>query len=144
MKTLIQKDMAENNYTTEKYPLTDLTGKIIKCAHNVHKQIGNGFHEIIYKRPLAVEFFFQDVPFEKEFEILHNKEGQVGKRQVDFFVDGIVMVELKSTIQLEDEHVNQTTNYLEANNLEVGLLINFGNKSLDFKQIINKKYQSPS
>jgi len=137
--------MTENNYTKEQYPLSDLTGKIIKCAIEVHKYLGNGFQEVIYQRALAIEFALQDVPFEREFEMpLFYKGEQIGTRRVDFFVDGKVMVEIKALIQLEDVHLAQAINYLEAYQMEVGLLINFGSKSLDFKRVMNKKHQSQS
>ena len=132
--------MTENNYTNEKYPLSDLTGKIIKCAIEVHKQLGNGFQEvIIYQRALAIEFGLQNIPFEREFEMpLFYKGEQIGTRRVDFFVGGNVMVEIKAVIQLEDVHLAQAINYLEAYKMEVGLLVNFGSKSLEFKRVIKK------
>jgi GxxExxY protein len=137
--------MTENNYTNEKYPLSDLTGKIIKCAIEVHNHLGNGFQEVIYQRALAIEFDLQNIPFEREFEMpLYYKGNQIGTRRVDFFVEGKVMVEIKAIIQLEDVHLSQAINYLEAYNKEVGLLINFGSKSLDFKRVMNKKNQSQS
>lgn len=60
----------------------------------------------------------------------------VGKRRVDFFVEGKIMVELKAVIQLEDVHLAQAINYLEAYKMEIGLLINFGSKSLQFKRVM--------
>lgn len=132
--------MTENNYTNEKYPLSDLTGKIIKCAIEVHNQLGNGFQEVIYQRALAIEFGLQNIPFDREFEMpLYYKEEHIGTRRVDFFVDNKVMVEIKAVIQLEDVHLAQAINYLEAYQMEVGLLINFGSRSLDFKRVMNKK-----
>lgn len=132
--------MKESNYTNEKYPLSDLTGKIIKCAIEVHNHLGNGFQEVIYQRALAIEFVIQNVPFEREFEMpLFYKGEQIGTRRVDFFVDEKVMVEIKAVIQLEDVHLAQAINYLEAYQMEVGLLINFGSRSLDFKRVMNKK-----
>lgn len=132
--------MKESNYTNEKYPLSDLTGKIIKCAIEVHNHLGNGFQEVIYQRALAIEFAIQNVPFEREFEMpLFYKGEQIGTRRVDFFVDEKVMVEIKAVIQLEDVHLAQAINYLEAYQMEVGLLINFGSRSLDFKRVMNKK-----
>lgn len=132
--------MAENNYTNENYPLSDLTGKIIKCAIEVHNHLGNGFQEVIYQLALAIEFAIQNISFEREFEMpLFYKGEQIGTRRVDFFVDGKVMVEIKAVIQLEDVHLAQAINYLEAYKMEVGLLINFGSRSLDFKRVMNKK-----
>lgn len=131
--------MTANNYTNEKYPLSDLTGKIIKCAIEVHNQLGNGFQEVIYQRALAIELALQNVPFEREFEMpLFYKGDQIGTRRVDFFVEGKVMVEIKAVIQLEDVHLAQAINYLEAYRMEVGLLINFGSRSLEFKRVVKK------
>lgn len=135
--------MSENNYTNEKYPHSDLTGKIIKCAIEVHKYLGNGFQEVIYQRALAIEFANQLIDFEREFEMpLFYKGEQIGTRRVDFFIDGKVMVEIKAVIQLEEVHLAQAINYLEAYKMEVGLLINFGSKSLEFKRVMNKKSKS--
>ncbi len=132
--------MSESLYINEKYPLSDLTGKIIKCVIEVHKHLGNGFQEVIYQRALAVEFPLQGVIFSREFEMpLFYKGEHIGTRRVDFFVEDKVMVEIKAIIQLEDVHLAQAINYLEAYKMEVGLLINFGSKSLDFKRVMNKK-----
>ena len=60
-------------------------------------------------------------------------------RRLDFFVANKVMIEIKAIIQLEDVHLAQTINYLEAYKMEVGLLLNFGSKSLDIKRVMNKK-----
>jgi GxxExxY protein len=72
---------------------------------------------------------------------IYYREIQIGTRRVDFFVEGLIMVELKAIIQLEDVHLAQAINYLEAYNMEIGLLINFGSKSLTFKRLYNKKYK---
>ena len=131
--------MTKNNYIKEQDPLSDLTGRIIKCAFEVHNFLGNGFQEVIYQRALAIEFGLRDIPFEREFEMpLFYKGEQVGTRRVDFFVDDKVMVELKALVQLEDVHLAQAINYLEAYKMEVGLLINFGGKSLEFKRVMKK------
>ena len=135
--------MKMNSYTKKQYPLSDLTGQIIKCAMEVHGYLGNGFQEVVYQRALAIEFAIQGVDFEREFEMpLYYKGERIGTRRVDFFVANLVMVELKAVIQLEDVHLAQAINYLEAYNMEVGLLINFGSKSLDFKRVMNKKVKS--
>jgi len=64
---------------------------------------------------------------------------EIGTRRVDFFVEKLIMVELKAIIQLEDVHLAQAMNYLEAYKMEIGLLINFGAKSLQFKRVHNNK-----
>ncbi|MEQ8555666.1 MAG: GxxExxY protein [Cyclobacteriaceae bacterium] len=128
-----------------RYKYSDLTSKIIGCALEVHKHLGNGFQEVIYQRALAIEFNLQGVEFEREFEMpLHYKDHEIGSRRVDFFVENKIMVELKAIVSLEDVHLAQAINYLEAYNMEVGLLINFGSRSLTFKRVMNKKVHSPS
>lgn len=135
--------MTENKFINEKYPLSDLTGKIIKCALEVHKYLGNGFQEVIYQRALAIEFSIQGLSFEREFEMpVFYKEEQIGTRRVDFYVEGQVMVEIKAIIQLEEVHLAQAINYLEAYAMQVGLLLNFGSRSLEFKRVMNKKSKS--
>jgi GxxExxY protein len=114
-----------------KYPLSELTARIIGCAIEVHKVLGNGFQEVIYQRALALELKNNDIEYSREHEIkIFFKGYHIGERRVDFFVENSVMVELKAIIQLEDVHLAQAINYLEAYKLEVGLLINFGSKSL--------------
>ena len=123
----------------------ELTRKIIGCAMQVHSTLGNGFQEVIYQRCLAIEFIENEVSFQRELEMpifYHNQ--QVGTRRVDFLVENKIMVESKALILLDDVHLAQAINYLEAYNLEVGLLINFGAKSLEFKRLINRKYREES
>ena len=127
----------------EKYPESELTGKIIGCAMEVHKHLGNGFQEVIYQRALEIEMKNQRINFNREFEMeIFYKNESIGNRRVDFFVENKVMVELKAITQLEDVHLAQAINYLEAYKIDIGLLINFGAKSLQFKRLMrpqNKK-----
>lgn len=119
-----------------------LTHKIIGCAIQVHSTLGNGFQEVIYQRALAIEFEFHDISYEREKEMeIFYRDVQIGTRRVDFFVEGQVMVELKAVEKLEGVHKAQAINYLEAYNMEDGLLINFGNTSLEFKRVYNKRLQ---
>ena len=116
----------------------ELTHKIIGCAMKVHAALGNGFQEVIYQRALAIEMEKQNVEFKREMEMFIFYEGiNIGKRRVDFFVEDFVMVELKAVIKLEDVHLAQAMNYCQAYNLPIGLLINFGSKSLEFKRVYN-------
>jgi GxxExxY protein len=136
-----------NAIINDKYPLSELTRKIIGCAMEVHKIMGNGFQEVVYQRCLAIEMTAQGISFSREHEMdLTYKGNFVGTRRVDFFVEGEVMVELKAVSNLEDVHLAQAINYLEAYKLNVGLLINFGNTSLQFKRVSkpNKNNYSPS
>jgi GxxExxY protein len=128
----------------EQYKYSELTSKIIGCAMAVHKTLGNGFQELIYQRALEIEMRLAGIAFNREFEMpIFYREEQIGTRRVDFLVEGIISVELKAIIKLEDVHFAQAINYLEAYNLEIGLLINFGETSLIFKRLTNKKYKSP-
>ena len=120
----------------------ELTRKIIGCAMTVHTFLGSGFQEVIYQRALEIEFAANDIAFEREKEMpIYYKQINIGTRRVDFFVDGLVMVELKAIISLEPVHLAQAINYLEAYNMQVGLLINFGSQSLTFKSLYNKKFK---
>jgi GxxExxY protein len=121
----------------------DITRRIIGAAMQVHSTLGNGFQEVIYQRALQIEMPFHDLLFQREMEMpIFYRDLQIGKRRVDFFVEGLIMVELKAVIRLEDVHLAQGLNYLEAYNMEVGLLINFGAKSLEFHRLLNKKFKS--
>ena len=129
----------------EQYLHSELTGRIIGCAMEVHRALGNGFQEVIYQRALEIEMAQQGLAFSREHEMqIFYKGVEIGTRRVDFFVEEKVMVELKALIQLEDVHLAQAINYLEAYGLEVGLLINFGNRSLQFKRVMKPpKNHSP-
>lgn len=116
----------------------DITKRIIGCAMKVHSILGNGFQEVIYQRALEIEMTLEGLKFEREKEMPVMYKGyNIGTRRVDFFVEEKIMVELKALILLEDVHLAQGKNYLEAYNMEAGLLINFGAKSLEFKRLFN-------
>ncbi|MCK5062064.1 GxxExxY protein [Candidatus Parcubacteria bacterium] len=123
----------------EKYKYSDLTVKIIGAAIEVHKFLGNGFQEVIYQRALAIELGEKGLFFVREQEMQINYKGRdIGTRRVDFFIEDKIMLEIKAVIKLEDVHLAQAINYLEAYNLEIGLLINFGSKSMQFKRLMRK------
>ena len=116
----------------------ELTHKIIGCAMKVHSTLGNGFQEVIYQRALAIEFYKQGISFQREMEMTIYYEGEdIGTRRVDFFAEQNIMIELKAIIKLEEVHLAQAMNYCQAYNLPIGLLINFGAKSLEFKRVYN-------
>lgn len=126
----------------EQYKYSELTARIIGCAMAVHKSLGNGFQEVIYQRALEIEMRVAGLEFKREFEMpIFYRNEQIGTRRVDFLVAGVISVELKALTKLEDVHFAQAINYLEAYNLEIGLLINFGETSLNFKRLTNKKYK---
>jgi len=124
------------------YKYSELTGKIIGSAMEVHKILGNGFQELIYQRALHIEFSNSNISAVREVEMpIHYKGEKVGTRRVDFLIEDKISVEIKSITKLEDVHLAQAINYLEAYDLEIGLLINFGSKSLEFKRLINSKFK---
>jgi GxxExxY protein len=118
----------------------ELTHKIIGAAMEVHKYLGNGFQEVIYQRALAIEMDTLGISYSREHEMgIEYKGHPIGTRRVDFFIEDQVMLEIKAKINLEDVHLAQAMNYVEAYGLEIGLLINFGARSLQFKRVHNNK-----
>src|SRR3989339_309767 len=126
-----------DKYINNKYYKSDITGKVIGCAQKVHRFLGNGFQEVIYQRALEIEFSKEDLKFEREKEMdIFYEDALIGNRRVDFLVDRDIMVELKAITKLEDVNVAQLINYIEAYKVRIGLLINFGAKSLEVRRYI--------
>jgi GxxExxY protein len=118
----------------------ELTRRIIGCAMRVHAALGNGFQEVIYQRAMEIEMRIEGLAFEREKEMfVYYSEYEIGTRRADFFVEEKIMVEIKAIIRLEDGHLSQALNYVEAYKMEIGLLLNFGSKSLEFKRVHNNK-----
>ena len=118
---------------------SEITEKIIGASFEVHKFLGSGFPEVIYQRALAYELKQFGLAFEREIEqdiFYKDLPAPIGRRRADFVVGKKIIVELKAVGQLDDAHLAQALNYLKAYKLEVGLLINFGSKSLTFKRLI--------
>lgn len=122
--------------------LDEITYKIIGCAMKVHNALGNGFQEVIYQRCLAIEMERAGLSFGREIEQTIYYDGiEVGTRRADFVVEGKVVVEMKALINLEDVHLAQAKNYVVAYDFPVGLLINFGAVSLQYKKVFNPRKQ---
>jgi GxxExxY protein len=133
-KKILSFDMTEYKYG-------DITEKVIGAAFRVHGTLGNGFQEVIYQRALELELKAMTINYAREFEMpIYYMDQQIGTRRVDFLIEEKISVELKAITKLEDVHIAQAINYLEAYNLEVGLLINFGSKQVEFHRLTNKKY----
>jgi len=123
----------------------ELTYKIIGCAMQVHNKLGNGFQEVIYQRCLAIELKRAGIEFEREKEQkIYYDQFEVGTRRADFVVENSVIIELKAVINLEDVHLAQAKNYVVAYDFPLGLLINFGSNSLQYKLVFNPKYNNPA
>jgi len=133
--------MINKAYVKEEYPLSELTGRIIAAAREVHKVLGPGFMEVIYQRSLAKELPCYDLEFTREVNIDVTYKGlHVGKKRVDFMIGdktGDVMVEIKAKANLEDVDFIQTLSYLKASGYKVVLLINFGAGRLQIKRLAN-------
>jgi GxxExxY protein len=129
-KPLLSKEQQDN-----------ITHKIIGCAMEVHNTLGNGFQEVVYQRCLSIELNENQVQHQREVEMpIFYKGEEVGLRRADFLIMDEIMVELKAITVLEATHLAQAMNYLEAYNLQTGLLINFGARILQFKRIFNKSW----
>jgi GxxExxY protein len=121
--------------------LDEITYKTNGCAMKAHNTLGNGFQEVIYQRCLAIELKKAGLEFEREQEHTIFYEGAVvGTRRADFIVERDVVVEIKALISLEDVHLAQAKNYVVAYDKKVGLLINFGARSLEFRKIFNPRH----
>jgi GxxExxY protein len=117
----------------------DITEKIIGCAMTVHRKMKNGYAEAVYQKCMEIELKKMCINFLQEADIgIYYENVLVGRRRVDFLIEEKIAVELKAVSDLTDAHLAQALNYLETNRLEVGLLINFGAKSLQFKRLINQ------
>jgi len=125
------------------YKYSDITGQIIKACLAVYNTLGSGFPEVIYQRALEIEMDFLGLDFIREAGVkVYYREKLVGDRRVDFLVADKIPVELKAVSRLDNAHLNQGINYLEAYNFEVGLLINFGGASLEWKRLYNTKFKT--
>jgi len=124
--------------TTNNFYLKDENYKVIGCCMEVHKQLGSGFLEAVYQETLAIEFSEAEVPyFEQEELQIKYKGNYLDKTYIaDFICFDEIIVELKAVSELADIHYAQYFNYLRATELKLGLLINFGSKSLEYKRII--------
>lgn len=124
----------------EDYKHKELTGAIIGGAMRVHQALGAGFPEVVYQRSLAIELRHAGLQFEQEISLpLYYRGESVGSRRADFLVEQVILIELKATTEITALHHAQIINYLNAYQLEVGLLLNFGEASLRFKRFIKSQ-----
>ncbi len=117
------------------------TYKIRGCAMSVHSELGSGFLEKVYQEALALEFKDNNIPFKREAELIISYKGR--KLQQHYFADFIcyddIIIEIKAVSELNDNHRSQVFNYLKATGLSMGLLINFGERSVRVERIVNFK-----
>jgi GxxExxY protein len=120
----------------------NITSGIIAAAMEVHRELGPGFPEYVYCRALEIEFLGRDINALPEYPMpVYYKRSTITTRRVDFLVEDIIPTEIKAITQLDDAHLAQAINYLEAWNREIGLLINFGSPSLQFKRLLNRRFK---
>lgn len=116
----------------------EITQKVIGCAMTVHNTLGAGFMEAIYQRALSIEMKLAGISFDEEKQIpIYYRNEIIGYRRVDFLIENNITLEIKAVSEIEPKHLVQGKNYLEAFNLPIGLLINFGSPSLQFKRLYN-------
>lgn len=126
----------------DKYKYKDITEKILRVAFEVHSVLQCGFAESVYHRAMIIESDKQGLDFVSEYELgIYYKNQKVGARRVDLFYENKIPVELKASSGLDDIQLAQAINYLEAFNLEIGMLLNFGAKSLEYRRLYNAKYK---
>jgi GxxExxY protein len=123
---------------TEGLLYADLTYEILGGCMNVHKELGRGFLEIVYKDALEIEFKKRGIFFqrEKKYEIFYDGILLPHYYQADFVIDEKVILEVKSQQGVIDEHYKQVLNYLAVSKCKLGLLVNFGQDSLQFKRLV--------
>lgn len=131
--------MVNSNYQHE-----DLVSNILECANKVYAQLGQGYPENIYQRALAIELERLDISFirDQEWPVFYDKELLIGKRRVDFVIENSIMVDLKSNTDIVSADFKQFINNIEAFHFDLGLLINFGKQSLEFKRFTNNNINS--
>ncbi|HMJ45865.1 MAG TPA: GxxExxY protein [Ferruginibacter sp.] len=123
------------------YPLQDETYTIIGIAMEIHTILGKGFSEIVYKDAFEHEFDLRGFQFEREKEFVVNYKGKILQHKfcADFVVFDEIILEVKSKRGIIEDHYAQVLNYLAISGLEVGLLINFHEKSLEYKRIVSTR-----
>lgn len=125
-------------YQMQHFPLKRETYRIIGACMEVHKLIGNGFLEVVYQEALEEELKLLGIPFEREKKYAITYKGKVLRHYyiADFVINGEIILETKAQIGIHEEGASQLINYLAASKLQVGLLVNFGEKSLRYKRFV--------
>ena len=115
-----------------------LTYEVIGCAQRIHSEVGPGFPESVYHKAMCLELVSKKIPFEteKKIEVLYQKT-VCGEFRMGLLVNQVLVVELKALANLNDDHLAQALSYMKATNLDVGLLLNFGKKSLQVKRVVS-------
>jgi GxxExxY protein len=128
------------DYDSEKYPHSEISGKIIAVAKAVHDHFRPGLDEVLYERSMCIEFAERNISFEvqKTYHV-HYKNKYIGDLIPDLIVENAIIVDLKVVNAFTDTHIAQMLGYLSITGLEVGLLINFKHAVLQIKRVVNLK-----
>jgi GxxExxY protein len=131
------EEAKEKYQTNDNFPLKNESFEIIGICMEVHRILGRGFSEIVYKDAIELELKLKNIPYEREKKYLVEYKGKILPHHyyADFVINNII-VEIKAQNGVVEEHFNQVINYLAISKLPIGLLINFGENSLKFKRII--------
>lgn len=120
----------------QQYFDSELTGKVIGLAIKVHKELGSAYEEKIYQRALYLELQKSGLKIEREKEIIvYYNNICVGKKKLDFLVEGRLIIEIKKSDTTEEVFVSQVVSYLKTVKVPLGLILNFGNKRLEIKRV---------
>lgn len=127
-----------NKYSEQKYPLQKETGEIIGLCMEVHRILGKGLQEIVYKDALELEFRANNIQFEreKEYKIVYKNTELKHRFYADFVVSDKIILEVKCCTAFSDDHYSQVINYLAISKCAIGLVVNFGAASLQIKRVI--------
>ena len=117
----------------------DESYKIINACMEVHKELGPGFLESVYQEALGIEFDKQNIPFEKEKELIIKYKNVILNKKyfADFVCYDKIIIELKALGNLNNDHIAQVLNYLKATDFKLGILVNFGEPKLTYKRLVN-------
>jgi len=120
------------------FPLKSETDLIIQAGIEIHKQLGCGFLEIVYKDAFEYEFYTRDIQYDREkmYEVLYKKVVLPHKFYADFVVFDKIILEVKAKDGIAPEDMAQTINYLKCSGCKVGLILNFGKVKLDIKRVL--------
>ena len=137
------KDNFESSTSMNDIILKDESYKVIGACMAVHNELGSGFLEAVYQEALEEELKLREIPYvrEKQLEIYYKNKPLAKKYQADFICYGEIIVELKALSALDSSHKSQLINYLKATKLRVGLLVNFGQISLESKRVVNNSFK---
>ncbi len=127
---------------TNDFIFKDEAYSIVGAAFEVHNELRNGFQESVYQEAMAKEFKLKEIPFEKEVLINVYYKGEKLEKyyKADFICYNSIIIELKALSDITNEHEAQLINYLKATKMKLGILINFGKSSLQYKRLINNSY----